>query len=149
MPALVDCLLKDDDPDVRSAAAQALCEHAAPALQSLLAYLKSDDSALRSAAAEAFGKFRETAAEALPALVEHLKDENGAVRSTAAKALGKLGSHSEPALPALVECLGLGPPGRRVAIACANDGELFSRCAHPRFPENVCFCVPRNHCLKN
>ena len=85
--------LSDDDPNVRSAAAEALGalgEHAKDQAPLLAERLSDDDPNVRSAAAEALGALGEHAKDQAPLLAERLNDDDPNVRSAAVKALSKL-----------------------------------------------------------
>jgi hypothetical protein len=98
--------LKDEDEDVREAAAGALgkigpgAEKAVPAL---IQALKDEDRWVREAAAGALGKIGPGAEKAVPALIQALKDYYEELREAAAGALGKIGPKAEKAVPALIQ----------------------------------------------
>jgi HEAT repeat protein len=84
--------LKDENSEVRLAAARALGEIGDPqAVEPLLAALKDQHSSVRRAAAEALGRISDVrAVESLPAALKNaLKDEDRDVRRAAAKALAQ------------------------------------------------------------
>jgi HEAT repeat protein len=93
--------LKDEDWQVRQAAAEALGKIGSPAVPALLEALKDGNWRARKAAAEALGKIGDR--QALPALLEALKDDEWRVRRAAAYALEKIGDSR--AIPALTEAL--------------------------------------------
>jgi HEAT repeat protein len=93
--------LKDEDWQVRQAAAEALGKIGSPAVPALLEALKDGNWRARKAAAEALGKIGDR--QALPALLEALKDRDEDVLRVAAEALGKIGDPQ--AVPALMEAL--------------------------------------------
>jgi HEAT repeat protein len=89
VPALIEAL-KDDDEDVRRAAAGALGEIGDPqAVPALIEALKDDDEYVRRAAVGALGKIGDL--QAVPALLEALKDRDEYVRWAAVGALGEIG----------------------------------------------------------
>ena len=83
--ALLVAALKDENSDVRRAAAKALVKIGAPAVEPLVAALKDEDSSVRSAAVEVLGKLG--AMRAVEPLFAAFKDEDGDVRRAAAEAL--------------------------------------------------------------
>jgi len=101
--------LKDNNPNVRSAAAVGLgkigpgAKEAVPALSAALA--KDTDASVRSAAAWALGRIGPEALQALPALSAALEDTEEVVRSDAAQALGHIGPSAKEAVPALSAAL--------------------------------------------
>ncbi len=100
--------LKDEDSDVRSAAARALGNQqalSAEAMLALLSALKDEDSDVRSAAARALGNQQALSADAMLALASALKDKNRWVRSAAASALGNQQALSADAMLALASAL--------------------------------------------
>jgi HEAT repeat protein len=85
--------LKDQDANVRQAAAAALGEIAQDddvAIPAIVAALQDPSEDTRSAAAQALGKFGSAAVEKAPALVAALKDENVSVRMAAVKSLAAI-----------------------------------------------------------
>jgi HEAT repeat protein len=93
--------LKDEEWDVRQAAARALGKIKDPrAVKPLIAALKDEKWDVRQAAAEALG---EIGAPAVEPLIATLKDKDSDVRQAAAEALGKIGdAHAvEPLIAAL------------------------------------------------
>jgi HEAT repeat protein/energy-coupling factor transporter ATP-binding protein EcfA2 len=100
--------LKDEDPEVRSRAAEALGLLGATdpqTLQALREARKDEDPGVRSRAAEALGLLGAPDPQTLQALREALKDEDLLVRIMAAEALGRLGAPDPQTLQALREAL--------------------------------------------
>ena len=91
--------LRDEDPSVRGAAAEALVKIGSPAVPQLIEALKDEGSYVRWAA-RALGEIKDP--RAVPQLIEALKDEVSEVREWAAGALVSIGS---PAVPHLNEAL--------------------------------------------
>jgi bilin biosynthesis protein len=86
IPALREAL-KDQNKDVRCAAAKALAKLGEPAIPALREALKDkEDWRVRRAAAEALGNLGDR--ESIPALREALKDKDSGIRCAAAEALG-------------------------------------------------------------
>ena len=84
--------LRDEDKDVRRAAARALQEIEDPStVPQLIGALKDEHFDVRESAAQALVKI---GTPAVPQLIEALKDENGYVRLGAARALGEIGDQS-------------------------------------------------------
>lgn len=86
--------LKDDDPEVRRAAARALGEKgpgARAAVPALAAALKDKDLFVRRFSAQALGEIGPEAKSAIPALAGALNDGRKEVVAAAAGALGKMG----------------------------------------------------------
>jgi len=81
--------MRDNDSDVRRAAAQALGALGETALESLLWALRDNDSDVRQAAAQALGALGDP--QALEPLLRALRDDDSDVRQAAAQALGALG----------------------------------------------------------
>ena len=89
-PHLVS-LLKDPDPDIRSAAVQVLGKKAHPkSLNSLVKHLKDPSPAVRVHTAEALGNFRDE--RLVPYLSSLLSDQDEQLVISAAKALGSIGA---------------------------------------------------------
>ena len=81
--------LKDEDSDVREAAAKALGKIKDPrAVEPLISALKDEDSDVREAAAKALGEIKDP--RAVEPLISALKDVNWRVRDAAAEALGEI-----------------------------------------------------------
>jgi HEAT repeat protein len=77
-------------------------KHAVPAL---IRVLRDSDPFVRHAAAEAFSEFGPRAREAVPALVEALKEGNTSTAWNSAEALGNIGPDASEAVPALIIAL--------------------------------------------
>lgn len=111
-PAIAD-LLRDTDPDVRSAARKALVRIGPKSAAPLAKALDSTEDSARLAAVQALAELGTAAEDAVPALMTALKDKNIDVRIHAAYALGQIGPAAKSALPALREAAGdtsnLGP----------------------------------------
>lgn len=81
--------LRDDDPGVRAAAAEALGKrHEMAAVPALITALRDDEAAVRSHAVEALSEMGDL--RALEGLMTALGDSNAEVRAQAAEALGEL-----------------------------------------------------------
>jgi hypothetical protein len=126
--------LKDENSDVRKAAADALVKIGAPAVEPLIAALKDENSDVRQAAAKALGKIGDP--RAVEPLIAALKDKD--VRKAAAEALGRLGW--EPAQDEMAgwywmakrdwdKCVALGALAVEPLIAALKDAEWM--CAKP------------------
>jgi HEAT repeat protein len=84
-------LLKDPDPDIRSAAIQILGVKAHPkSLNNLVKHLKDPSPAVRVHTAEALGHFSDV--RLVPYLVSLLKDDDEQLVISAARSLGSIGS---------------------------------------------------------
>ncbi|RME00354.1 MAG: TIR domain-containing protein, partial [Bacteroidetes bacterium] len=88
--------LKDEDREVRRAAAEALMKIGQPAVLHLIQALNDEESDVRYYAAWALGKIGD--AQAVPQLIQALKDEDRGVRRAAAEALVKIGQQAVPQL---------------------------------------------------
>ena len=132
--------LKDENSDVRQAAAYALGEIKDPrAVEPLIAALKDEDSDVRKAAARALGEIKDP--RAVEPLIAALEDEELRVRAAAAEALVKIGAPAvEPLIAALedeelrvraaaAEALGQIGDARAVAplIAALKDTDKYVR----------------------
>ncbi len=87
VPSLIETL-KDERPEVREIASNALGRIGEPAVPHLIQALKNEHRAVRENAARALGLIKHE--NAVPALIQALKDENWDVRERAAKALGEI-----------------------------------------------------------
>lgn len=97
-----ECLLNDNDENIRPFAAFALGEiRNTTALPALIAALDDPHFTVRQAAAYALGKIKDTSA--IPALQKALHDSNSRVRENIVYALGEIGGTS--AIPALIKAL--------------------------------------------
>jgi len=110
LPALMEALDKDPDPDIRQNVAQVLGRmgvEARIAVEPLGQAVRKDKSAkVRAAAALALGgRMVPHSKVAVLVLAEALRDPEPGVREAAAKALKDLGDHAQPALPQLIEVL--------------------------------------------
>jgi HEAT repeat protein len=99
--ALIEAL-RDQDADVRRAAAEALGWIGAPAVPALSEALRDQDKDVRGAAVWAL---RGIGAPAVPALSAALRDQDWRVRFEAARVLGQMGEVAAPAVPVLIEIL--------------------------------------------
>jgi len=98
--------LGDQDPEIRSAAAWALTQMAAPtAVPALAKSLADPNPRVRSLSAVALGSLRAKAVAAVPSLVAALGDSEAYVRAPAADALGSIGPSAKAAVEALIEHL--------------------------------------------
>jgi len=93
-------MLKDEDRDVRLAAAEALAQilqqMGRDAVPDLLEMLKDEDRAARRAPGRALAQIlQQMGRDAIPDLREMLKDENGDVRGAAAQALAQVAGRDE------------------------------------------------------
>ncbi len=93
-------VLGDDDPDIRSAAVQALGGIGRPASDALQAALGDKDARRRQYAAQALGEIRDP--RAIAPLIAIMKDQEPYVRFHAYQALGRIG---EPAVDPLITAL--------------------------------------------
>jgi HEAT repeat protein len=145
VPAIV-VALKDQDRDVRGAAADALNEigpAAAGAVSALVVALKDPDEGVRRYAAVAINKIGPAAAEGVSALVEALRDQNPTARRDVAFGLRGIGSAAAEAVPALVAALedqddefrrdavdalgGIGPPAVPALVVALKDQDSYVR----------------------
>ena len=113
-------LLTDDDPGVRSQAAQVLVgggEHTGEAVAALVALLADGDPGVRSRAAAVLGGVGDLPGEAVAALVALLADGDPRVRSRAAAVLVGVGDLPGEAVAALVALLADGDPRVRSQAA--------------------------------
>jgi HEAT repeat protein len=109
IPSLLESL-KDDDPPVREAAAEALAHIGKPAIPVLVEALKHDELRVRFGATGGLLLMEEEAKESIPAPVDAaLDDESNMVRFGARRALVTMGPE---AIPALIR--GLKDPKQRV-----------------------------------
>ena len=137
--------LRDGDPSVRKAAAEALGNVGVDALTTpaLVAALTDPNSAVRWAAAEALGRAESEAEVAVPALMRALADPQ--VRSIAADSLGEIGPAAQAALPALCDLLK--DPDRNVrwtaALALVRIRTSAAEPAAPLFVEALKSPDPR------
>jgi len=98
--------LTDQDAEVRSAAAWALSQMAAPAtVPALEKSLADSNPRVRTLSAIALGSLGPKAAAAIPALISALSDPEAYVRAPAADALGSIGPSAKTAVQALVDRL--------------------------------------------
>jgi HEAT repeat protein len=97
IPGLLEAL-KDDDPPVREAAAEALAHVGKPAIPALVGALKHDEPRVRFGATRALLLMKEDAKESIPALVDALDDKSNMVRFGAGRALATIGPEAIPAL---------------------------------------------------
>ncbi len=123
--------LKDEDSDVRFAAARALGnqrELSSDVVLALLFALKDGENNVQYAAARALGNQRELSSEVVLALLSALKDEVSNVRSAAASVLGDQRGLSSDAVLALLSYLKDEDSGVRYAASSAlgNQRELSS-----------------------
>jgi len=81
--------LKDEDENVRDAAAKSLIDIGKPAVGPLIEALKDDDENVRALSAAALGDIGDT--RAVDPLIENLKDEKVYVRAVTAFVLGYIG----------------------------------------------------------
>src|SRR5579885_401940 len=95
-------LLRDDNVDVRRAAAKALTRmpHTEAAVPALVAALKDEDPFVRDNAVDALCSM--PPAEVVPGLIRALKDPNQNSRRRGAEALMRLGHYVEDAIPDLI-----------------------------------------------
>jgi len=108
VPALVERLEKDQDPGVRSAAAQALGLTRTDRKEVMIALAQGmfdGDATVRQVSAQALTWQGPAPVEALPTLIRALKMD-GRVPQNAATALGRMGPEAAPAVPALMEVIG-------------------------------------------
>ena len=94
--------LKDENPIVRSNAAQALRDfgpEARQAVRPLIEAMKDEDREVRLYAAEALGNIGPKAKVAVPALIEAMKNDAQDVRQQAAEALRRIQAKEEAAPP--------------------------------------------------
>jgi HEAT repeat protein/Tfp pilus assembly protein PilF len=108
IPGLLEAL-KDEDPAVREAAAEALARIGKPAIPALVEALKHDELRVRFGATRALLLMKKDAKESIPALVDALDDQSNMVRFGAGRALVTIG---DAAIPALIR--GLKEPKQRV-----------------------------------
>ena len=123
VPALISAL-KDQEVQVRRAAAQSLANLDDPrAVPALITALKDDDAEVRTSAADGLGRLED--ARATPGLVAALSDKNKDVRRSALSALQSL--PGPVPVEAILTALGDGDPDvRQSAIGLATsrmDGE--------------------------
>ena len=101
--------LRDDDSDVRTAAAAALGKFGAPGLDALLGGFSSADDDLRVKLISTLGQTAKDSPEPLPTLVppllDALNDRSEKVRVAAVSALGKVAKRSPEATPGLLLAL--------------------------------------------
>jgi HEAT repeat protein len=130
--------LKDQDPDTRKAAAQALQEigpsAGQEAVSALILALQDKNSDVRGIATQALSNIGSQAKDAVPALIQILeKDEDARVRQAAALALGKVEPDAEEVFRALTQAIGEDEsPDVRLA-ACIVLGNDKSEEALPIF----------------
>jgi HEAT repeat protein len=116
LPTIRSLAQESQDPDVRSAAAEAIKSI------SCMDDLTAKDSSVRIAATEVLSRLGWRAAPAVPALTATLSDPDIKVRVSAANALSELGQISGEAVPLLVSTLSReADPGVRVAIVEALE----------------------------
>jgi tetratricopeptide (TPR) repeat protein len=108
IPGLLETL-KDEDPPIREAAAEALAQIGKPAIPAIVEALKHEELRVRFGATRALVLMKEEAKESIPALVEALDDQSSMVRFGAGRALFTIGPES---IPALIR--GLKEPKQRV-----------------------------------
>ena len=126
-PALVN-LLRDADPTVRVAAAEAIAKqrfHAGTEIPVLTKLLADKDDRVRQAAATAIGEIGFNGESAIPVLMKMLKDQNSQIRQAAAFALGKIGTGPRESIPDLIEMLKDKDAGARQAAATALGRACF------------------------
>ncbi|MEW5757977.1 MAG: HEAT repeat domain-containing protein [Candidatus Omnitrophota bacterium] len=92
--------LRDEDKNVRQAAVKAFIKIGRPAVERLIACLRYDNNLLSQSAIKALGEIGDP--RAVEPLIKCLKDEDGSVRYNAREALIKTG---RPAVESLIECL--------------------------------------------
>ncbi|KAG0045895.1 hypothetical protein BGZ83_008901, partial [Gryganskiella cystojenkinii] len=100
--------LKDEDGDVRLAAASALGKQSAlpeSAIQYLIASLEDEEKDVRSAAVSVFSKWSVLPESAIQSLIAALKDEDEYVRYSAASALGRQSTLPESVIQSLIAAL--------------------------------------------
>jgi HEAT repeat protein len=100
--------VKDESPEVRSGAANALGTlgpNAQEAIPGLIEALQDSDPETRSSAALALGLIRLSLDLVVPALIKALEDHDVHARSYAAIALGRIGPGAKDAVPALIKAL--------------------------------------------
>ena len=107
LPAVLDALEKDADPQVRIEVVNLLTRmgpEVKPSLKALMAALQTDKSdQVREAVATAIGnKFTDQAVEYLDVLIDTLHSPHGGTRVAAAAALRNMGKSAAPACPALL-----------------------------------------------
>jgi HEAT repeat protein len=121
-------MLKDSDPVVQVAAAEALGQIEDPrAVQALLPMLKSSDAELRLAVAEALGQIED--ARAVEALTAVVSDADPRVRRAAIEALGQLDDLKQAPKPLLAALQDPDPAIRDAAIE--SVGEIGDPAAVP------------------
>ena len=109
MPALIKAL-KDADAEVAQAAAQALGNIGADAVESLIEAAESKDRTLRALSALALGKMGPAGQGAIPALLKLLVDAEISVRREAARALASVVQDFGPYGPPYPGGPMIGPP---------------------------------------
>ena len=114
VPALIQTLTNDPDPEAREEAAEELDdleEAAAEAVPALIEALQKDRwPEVRQAAASALGDIGAAAAPAVPALYEAMKDPDGHVRVAARNALFRLDPDNKDEVVRLEDELDAAPP---------------------------------------
>ncbi len=112
IPALVQRLIEEKEPALRSRAGCALAQIGGAAVPRLAELLKHEDGVVRHKAAEALARIGPDARTAQPALVAALKDSVWSVRACAADALGEIDTDVPATTRALVAVLAEGDPVR-------------------------------------
>lgn len=116
-------LLDDEDPDVQTAASDALVRGGPAAVPALVRGLDRLAARGRTAAAFDLGRIGPDARPALPALRRHmLTDEADDVRGAAARAVGRVVRDDPAAVNELLALLDVGDDAGRVAAARAVGG---------------------------
>jgi HEAT repeat protein len=134
LPRLAEVLRQDPDPDVRAAAADAICKMAPAsraALSDLAAALRDPDPRVRMHAALALLRLKEDASPAIPDLIAAAGDEDNdtnlemftvTVRQAVLRALGAAAAGTGAAVPTLSAVLDRPAPDMTRAIAAHGLG---------------------------
>ena len=128
LPGLVQCL-RDNDPAVREAAAQAVGLMGPEALPHLCAMLGHADKYVRRNAVWALGKLGPLALPAVAPLCQALRDADPRTASGAAQALGNMQGDAAEAIPALTEAM----RGTNIVL-CRLAAKALSEIGRPALP---------------
>jgi HEAT repeat protein len=105
VPALGKAL-RDQYPEVRKQAGQALAQVGQPSMPELIRALRERDVRFRQRAAKSLALIGPEAREAVPDLIVCLRDPDTGVRAATVLALGEIGPEARSAVPRLVGALG-------------------------------------------